>query len=86
VNVATKGDFSPGAIAGPLGKCTSIDETGVFAKYTRSPSFTFTAVHPLMASSEPNAKQTAQRVLCAAKDFRSLHLLILETSLVKASY
>src|SRR5262249_40477587 len=61
VNVTTSGDFSPGAMPGPLGIVACMDVTGTFSRCTFIPSLSSTAAHPLSASREVTARPAAPR-------------------------
>src|ERR1700687_6335001 len=63
VNCTTSGDFSPGAIAGPLGRLACMDAMAVLARETLIPSLTFIAAQPVRQSSEATANQIGKRVL-----------------------
>ncbi len=60
VITATSGDFSPGAMPGPLGRLASMAVMGRLSKGTLSPNQTCTLAHPLSASKEATPRQVAQ--------------------------
>src|SRR6266849_1779806 len=63
VTATTSGDFSPGAIPGPLGRLARMDVIGVLSRCTFHPSRTCMDAHPLSASTEAAARQDTQLVL-----------------------
>jgi len=57
VSTTTSGDFSPGAISGPLGKLACIDVMGALSTCIFYPSLTCRRVHPPGTSSETIPRQ-----------------------------
>jgi hypothetical protein len=60
VSTTTSGDFSPGAMPGPLGRLACIDVMGTLSRCIFQPSLTCKRVHPPSASSETIPRQAVQ--------------------------
>jgi len=63
VTSTINGNFSPGAIAGPLSRVAEIDLTGVLSRETLQPIRTCTDAHPLSASIKATHTHPAQRIV-----------------------